>query len=50
MVSQAYKNRTREQIIAACRESVRRKHEWEKMAQEEFRRIREERLAISAQL
>ena len=43
MVSEAYKNRTREEIISACRESVRRKQEWIKLSDEEFKRIREER-------
>ena len=32
MVSEAYKNRTREEIISACRESVRRKQEWIKQS------------------
>ena len=42
-MSAAFKNRTRDEIIAAFRESIRRKHEWEEQAQEEFKRIREER-------
>ncbi|MBR5633721.1 MAG: 30S ribosomal protein S7 [Prevotella sp.] len=43
MESVAYKNRTREEVIAAFRESIRRKHEWQKQADEEIRKIREER-------
>ena len=43
MISPANKNRTREEIIAAFRESIRRKQEWEERTQEEFKRIREER-------
>lgn len=46
-MSAAFKNRTRDEIIAAFRESIRRKHEWEEQAQEEFKRIREERRLIS---
>ena len=41
MVSVAYKNRTREEIIAAFRESIRRKHEWQKRAEEEIKKIRQ---------
>ncbi len=44
MVSAAYKNRTREEIIAAFRESIRRKHEWQERAEEEIKKIRQERL------
>lgn len=44
MVSAAYKNRTREEIIAAFRESIRRKHEWQEWAEEEIKKIRQERL------
>ena len=47
MVSVAYKNRTREEIIAAFRESIRRKHEWQKRAEEEIKKIRQERLQLS---
>ena len=43
MVSVAYKNRTREEIIAAFRESIRRKHEWLEQTDEEFKKIREDR-------
>ena len=46
-MSAAFKNRTRDEIIAAFRESIRRKHEWEEQAQEEFKRIREERRLIN---
>ncbi|MBQ9679001.1 MAG: 30S ribosomal protein S7 [Prevotella sp.] len=47
MVSTAFKNRTRDEIIAAFRESIRRKHEWQKHAEEEIKKIREERLQLS---
>lgn len=43
MVAIAFKNRTRDEIIAAFRESIRKKNEWIKQANEEFKRIREER-------
>lgn len=43
MASTAFKNRTREEVIAAFRESIRRKHEWIKKTDEELRQIREER-------
>ena len=47
MVSAAFKNRTREEIIAAFRESIRRKHEWQERAEEEIKKIRQERLHLS---
>ena len=37
MVAVAYKNRTREEIIAAFRESIRKKQEWIKQSDEEFK-------------
>ena len=43
MISPAYKNRTREEIIPAFRESIRRKQDLEERTQEEFMRIREDR-------
>ena len=46
-MSTAFKNRTRDEIIAAFRESIRRKHEWEAQTQEEFKKIREERRLLS---
>lgn len=49
MVSVAFKNRTREEIIAAFRESIRRKHEWEEQSQEVFKQIREERQQLLQQ-
>lgn len=42
-----FKGRTRDEIIAAFRESIRRKHEWEEQAQEDFKRIRKERMQLS---
>ncbi|MBR1464011.1 MAG: hypothetical protein IJ604_11650 [Prevotella sp.] len=47
MVSPAYKNRTRDEIIAAVRESIRKKQEWIKESDEEFKRIREERRKLA---
>ena len=47
MASQAYKNRSREEIIAAFRESLRKKHEWEEQSMEVFKRIREERRKLA---
>ena len=47
MVSVAFKNRTRDEVIAAFRESIRKKHEWEAQTQEVFERIREERRQLS---
>ena len=43
LVTAAFKNRTRDEIIAAVRESIRKKQEWIKQSDEEFKRIREER-------
>ena len=47
MVTAAYKNRTRDEIIAAVRESIRKKQEWIKQSDEEFKRIREERRKLA---
>jgi hypothetical protein len=47
MVSVAYKNRTRDEIIAAFRESIRKKNEWIKESDEEFKKIREERRQLA---
>ena len=47
MVSAAFKNRTRDEVIAAFRESIRKKHEWEAQTQEVFDKIREERRQLS---
>jgi hypothetical protein len=47
MVSEAFKNRTRDEVIAAFRESIRKKQEWEAQTQELFKRIREERKQLS---
>lgn len=46
MVSAAYKNRTREEIIAAFRESIRKKHEWQEKINESIQRIKQERLEL----
>lgn len=40
-MSVAFKNRTREEIIAAFRESIRRKHAWEEQAKKELAEMRE---------
>ena len=47
MVSVAFKNRTRDEIIAAFRESIRKKDEWIEKAEEEIRQIRMERQQFS---
>jgi len=47
MVSPAFKNRTRDEIIAAVRESIRKKKEWEEQSQEVFKRIREDRRRLA---
>ena len=47
MVSEAFKNRTRDEIIAAFRESIRKKNEWQERAEEEIRQIRKERQQFS---
>jgi hypothetical protein len=47
MVPIAFKNRTRDEIIAAFRESIRKKNEWIKESDEEFKKIREERRQLA---
>ena len=47
MVGTAYKNRTRDEIIAAFHESIRRKREWQERAEQEIRKIHQERLQLS---
>lgn len=47
MATVALKKRTRDEIIAAFRESIRKKHEWEEQSIEVFRRIREERSKLA---
>jgi len=47
MVSAAFKNRTRDEIIAAFRESIRKKHEWQERAEQKIKKIRQERLQLS---
>ncbi len=47
MTSVAFKNRTRDEIIAAFRESIRKKHEWQENAEKEIEKIRQERLQLS---
>ena len=47
MVSPAFKNRTREEVIAAFRESIRKKQEWIKQSDEEFKKICEERRQLA---
>ena len=44
MATEVFKKRTRDEIIAAFRESIRKKHEWQEKAEESIRKIREERL------
>ena len=43
----AIKNRTREEVIAAFRQSIQRKQEWQKKAAESIEKIRQERLELS---
>ena len=47
MVSAAFKNRTRDEIIATVHESIRKKHEWQERAEQEIKKIRQERLQLS---
>ena len=47
MVSPAFKNRTRNEIIAAFRESIRKKQEWQERATAHIERIKQERLQLS---
>ena len=47
MATVVFKKRTRDEIIAAFRESIRKKHEWQEKAEESIRKIREERLQFS---
>lgn len=44
---EAIKNRTREEVIAAFRESLRKKREWEERTNEIIQRIRQERQQFS---
>ena len=46
-MSTAIKNRTRDEIIAAFRESIRRKQEWQEHANETIERIHEKRRQLS---
>ena len=46
MATSAIKNRTREEVIAAVKEMLRRRHEWVEQAQRDFKRIRAERAAM----
>lgn len=41
------KKRTSEEIIAAFRESIQRKREWQEKANERIQKIREERLQLN---
>ena len=43
----AIKKRTRDEIIAAFRESIRRKHEWQEHANETILRIKQDRQRLS---
>ena len=47
VATEVFKKRTRDEIIAAFRESIRKKHEWQEKAEESIRKIREERLQFS---
>lgn len=43
----AFKNRSREEVIAAFRQSLQRKQEWQKKAAESIEKLRQERLELS---
>ena len=47
MVTATFKKRTRDEIIAAFRESLRKKHEWEEQAVEELAEMRRNQLQIA---
>lgn len=46
-MSELIKKRTKDEIIAALKATLARKKEWGKQAQEDFKRIRQERLNLS---
>ncbi len=46
-MSVAFKNRSREEIIAAFRESIRKKQEWEEQAKKELSEMRKNQLVLS---
>ena len=46
MATSAIKNRTREDVIAAVKESLRRKHEWVEQAQREFKEMRQNQIIL----
>ena len=46
-MSAAIKNRTRDEVIAAFRESIRRKQEWQERANEIILKIRQDRQQLS---
>lgn len=45
-IIKAIKNRTREEVIAAFRQSIQRQREWQKKADEKIEKIRQERLKL----
>lgn len=47
MVSEAFKNRTRDEIISAFRESIRRKYEWEEQSRKELAEMRRNQINIA---
>lgn len=47
METSSIKNRTREEIIAAFRESIKKKHEWERQAIEELAEMRKNQMQIA---
>lgn len=48
MASETFKNRTHDEVVAAFREAIRKKHEWQEWAEQEVKRIREERSQLNA--
>jgi hypothetical protein len=47
MVSEAFKNRTRDEVIAAFRESIRKKYEWEEQARKELAEMRRNQINVA---
>ena len=47
MTTVTFKKRTRDEIIAAFHESLRKKHEWEEQAMEELAEMRNNQIKIT---
>lgn len=46
-MAELIRKRTKDEIIAAIKATLAKKKEWEKQAQEDFKRIRQERINLS---